>query len=430
MTAVFSGAALIGGGYWFARNLYQVGNPLPLSPLGPLHLPSPPRDFELRPGYSVAHYFTDGAVWQDWFLPGLHDALGLLWPLTLIGIFVGGGYAVWKGGEPILRALGGMALIAGIAYIFTPLTAGGEPGEPIAFIWNVRYIAPGAAVGLAILPCLPAFRATRERRLVSLAVLAIVAAATIVSVQQWDLGHAKGAIAAFAGVLFLFAGWSFARSRGWIGPAARPRTVVAISLAALLVAVAAGFAEQRHYLERRYENLSPALGLADSVRWARDLRDANVAVSGVRGVFNQYAFSGTDLSNHVQWLGEEGADGAYNRIPDCATWRAAVNDGDYDYVVTMYDPYLPGRLTDTKEALWTRSDRNASKVIRDGPVEVFRIDGELDPSSCGDLPSLDATELDGDSVNLDQTANQPYDKDLLPAASASAGGSADEEDPR
>jgi hypothetical protein len=430
VTAVFSGMALLGGGYWFARNLYQVGNPLPLSPLGPLHLPSPPRDFELRPGFSVAHYFTDGGVWQDWFLPGLHDALGLLWPLTLIGIFVGGGYALWKGREPVLRALGGMALIAGIAYVFTPLTAGGEQGEPIAFIWNVRYIAPGAAVGLAILPCLPFFRATRERRMLTLAGLAIVAGATIASVQQWGLGHAKGALGAFLVVVFLFAAWGFARSRGLIGPASRPRTVAAIAAGAAVVVLGAGFVEQRHYLERRYENLSPALGLADAVRWARDLRDANVAISGVRGVFNQYAFSGTDLSNHVQWLGKEGADGAFNRIADCKTWRQQLDEGDYDYVVTMYDPYLPGRLTDTKEALWTRSDPASSKVMRNGPVEVFKIDGELDPESCGNVPTLDASELDGDSVNLDPNANQPYRGGLLPEDQANEGDTGSDEAPR
>ena len=26
-------------------------------------------------------YLTDGTVWSDWFLPGLHDSLTLLWPL-------------------------------------------------------------------------------------------------------------------------------------------------------------------------------------------------------------------------------------------------------------------------------------------------------------------------------------------------------------
>ena len=57
-------------------------------------------------------------------------------------------------------------------------------------------------------------------------------------------------------------------------------------IAALLAAgaVGAGWWEQNHYLERRYENTSPRLRLAEALRWARDLRDARVAVAGVRGV--------------------------------------------------------------------------------------------------------------------------------------------------
>ena len=172
-------------------------------------------------------------------------------------------------------------------------------------------------------------------------------------------------------------------------------------------ALGAGWWEQRHYLERRYENLSPNLKLADAVRWARDLRDADVAVSGIRGVFNQFPFYGTDLSNHVQWLGVEGPDGAYERIPTCEQWRQALADGGYTHVVTTYDPFNPGSLTDTKEALWTREDPSATQILRDGPVSVFEIDGTPDPSSCGDLPDLSPAELDGDSVNEDPTANQP-----------------------
>ena len=104
----------------------------------------------------------------------------------------------------------------------------------------------------------------------------------------------------------------------------------------------AGWWEQRHYLEHRYDSLSPRLDLAGAVRWARDLRDAKVAVSGVRGVFNQFPFYGTDLSNEVQWLGKKGPDGAYERIPTCAEWRQALADGGYTHVVTTYDPFDPG----------------------------------------------------------------------------------------
>ena len=147
--------------------------------------------------------------------------------------------------------------------------------------------------------------------------------------------------------------------------------------------------------------------LADAVRWARGLEDSKVAISGVRGVFNQYPFYGTDLSNEVQWLGIEGEDGAFLRISDCETWRAELADGGYTHVVTTYDPFLPGQLTDTKEALWTREDPAARELLRDGPVSVFELEGAPDPAACGDLPDLSAAELNGDSVNAEPIANQP-----------------------
>ena len=407
-TASWSLPMLLAGGYWYLRNLVHVGNPLPFTKWGPLDLPSPERAFELRPGNSVAHYWNDFDVWTDWFFKYLAEELGPLWPLVVLGTVAGGAYALWKGREPVLRALGAVALLTAIAYVFTPLTAGGEEGEPIAFEWNIRYLAPAVAIGLAILPCLPALRATERGRTITLAALGGLALLTTLTIVQWpEGGHTKGGIATGLLVLAAFGVAAWLVSRGRLGPAATPRSTFAIAALVALGALVAGFVLQRHYLERRYTHLSAELNIADVVLKAQDLRNARIAISGVRGVFNQYAFSGTDLSNHVQWLGIEGEDGAYLRIPDCETWREEVNAGDYDYVVTMYDPYLPGGLTDTKEGLWTREDPGTEEVLRDGPVSFFRVNEPLDPEACGDLPDLEPDELDGDSVQPGSLANQP-----------------------
>jgi len=405
-TALWFGLpAFLAGGYWFVRNAVAIGNPIPYTQFGPLGLPAPERAFELRPGYSVFHYATDFDVWSDWFFPGLDDSFGFLWPLVLAAVVGAGIYALWRGRDPLLRVLGAVVLFTAVAYVFTPLTAAGEEGRPIAFVWNVRYLAPAAAVGLALLPCLAIARRTDRARDVTLVGLCALFAATAISLVQWDQGHVKGAIAAGVAVLAGFAAltWLLGRRRD-----RRPLAWVA-GLCALLAlgALGAGWWEQRHYLERRYENLSPQLQLADAVRWARDLRDATVAVGGIRGVFNQYPFYGTDLSNHVQWLGVDGPDGAYERIPTCAEWRRELAEGGYTHVVTTYDPFDPGKLTDTKEALWTREDAGAEEILRDGPVSVFELTAPPDPSTCGDLPDLSPSELNGDSVNADPTANQP-----------------------
>lgn len=405
--AWFAVPAFAAGGYWFVRNLVAVGNPIPYTGFGPLGLPAPERAFELRPGFSVSHYWNDTGVWSDWFFPGLEESFGFLWPLTIAAFLGAGVYALWRGSEPLLRALGAVVLFTAIAYVFTPLTAAGEEGMPIAFEWNVRYIAPAAAVGLALLPCLPIARATARARQLTLAGLCLLFAATAVSLVQWEQGHVKGAVAAGVGVLAGFAVIRWLLDRDLLGARAPRRWAAAVAAMVAVGALGAGWWEQNHYLERRYENLSPQLRLADAARWARDLRDARVAVGGIRGVFNQYPFSGTDLSNEVQWLGEEGPDGAFLRIRDCAGWRRALAAGDYTHVVTTYDPFLPGRLTDTKEGLWTREDPAARQVLRDGPVSVFELEGAPDPAACGDLPDLTPAELNGDSVNADPTANQP-----------------------
>ena len=193
---------LAAGGYWYVRNLIAVGNPIPyVGSLGPISLPAPVRDFQLRPDFAVVHYWNDTEVWRDWFGPGLNDSFGTLWPLTLAGMLAVAVLALWRGREPILRALGAFVIVTTVAYVFTPLTAAGEEGQPISFVWNVRYLAPAVAVGLAILPCLPALRATPRRRAAVLGVLTVLLAFTVGSLVQWEQGHTKGAVAAAALVL-------------------------------------------------------------------------------------------------------------------------------------------------------------------------------------------------------------------------------------
>jgi hypothetical protein len=396
------------GAYWYIRNWAAAGNPLPqVSSVGPIDLPAPDRTLELRPGFSVAHYWNEPTVWREEFAPMLRESFGELWPATLVATLAAGAYALTHRGEPVLRMLGAIVLFTAVAYLFTPLTAAGEEGDPIAFEWNVRYLAPAIGIGLAILPCLPALRSSRSRRLWTTLGLALLLGVTVASLVQWQQGHVKGAIAGGVAVVvgFVLAGWL--RSRGVIGPAGPPRWQLGLAAAAVVGVIAAGFAEQRHYLEHRYEDSGHSLGLTGAFRWARDLREARIAIGGIRGVFNQYPFYGSDLSNHVQWLGYRGEHEAWLRIPDCERWRRAIDSGGYDYVVTTYDPFVPGPLTDTKEALWTRRDPATREILDDGPVSVFEVTGPLDPTGCDGLPRLSQAELDGDSVNAKPLANQP-----------------------
>ncbi len=385
---------LAAGGYWYARNLVAVGNPIPyVGSLGPITLPAPVRDFQLRPDFAVVHYWNDTDVWRHWFAPGLHESFGTLWPVALAGMLALAVYALWRGGEPVLRVLGGMVLVTAVAYVFTPLTAAGEEGQPISFVWNVRYLAPAVAVGLAIAPCMPALRATPRRRAAVLAVLTVLFAFTVGSLVQWDQGHTKGAVAAAVLVVACGALLYFLRSRGALGDGRGRGIRVALAAGAVAIAVGAGYAEQDHYLTHRYENTGQVQDLDTALRWSRDIRDSRIAVGGIRGVFTQYPFYGTDLSNWVQWLGVRGPHDAYRRIADCEQWRRAINAGGYTHVVTTFDPYLPGGLRNSPEGRWTESDPNADVVLRDGPVRVFELRGPLDPGGCAGQKPLSTAQL-------------------------------------
>jgi hypothetical protein len=296
----------------------------------------------------------------------------------MLGVAV---YAIWRGGEAILRALGAFVIVTAVAYVFTPLTAAGEQGAPIAFTWNVRYLAPAIAVGLAILPCLPAARATARRRAVVLAALSIVLAFTVGSLVQWNQGHVKGAVAAGVLVVLGAGAIALAHRRGWIA-SSRAWMRVALAVCAAGVVIAGGYVAERHYLENRFEDAGQSQDLTSALRWANDIRDARIAIGGIRGVFTQFPFYGTDLSNQVQWLGERGPHDAFNRIPDCRQWRETINAGRYTHVVTTFDPYLPGTMRNSPEGRWTQSDPNARVVVSQGPVRVFQITGPLNPAGC------------------------------------------------
>ncbi len=343
----------------------------------------------------MSHYFTDTNVWSHWFFPGLHDSLGLFWPATVIGVAVISIWAVVRGGEPILRLLGAVAGVTAIAYLFTPLTAAGLQGQPIAFEWNLRYLAPAVALAFAILPCLPAARATAERRGGVLAGLVVLVGVTIASLVEWQQGHVKGAVGVAIAVLAAGGAIALLAARGvrWssLGTAAR----AGIAGVAVVAAVGLGYGYQLHYLEHRYEDTGDQQNLNRALAWARNVRDARIAVAGIRGVFTQYAFYGTDLSNRVQWLGRRVADDGYARIGTCEAWRKAVNAGHFTHVITTFDPYLPGTLKNTPEGRWTGSDPHAKAVLRQGPVRVFRITGRLDPAGCNGQRPLNERQLHG-----------------------------------
>ncbi len=417
-------AALAGGGYWYLRNLVISGNPLPqLEYLGPIALPHPERLQTGRPDFSIVHYATDTGVWRDYFGPELHEAFGLLWPLVIPGAIAGGVVALIWGRSRVLRWMGGVALVGMLAYLFTPLSAAGPEGAPEGFGINIRYSIPALLAGITLLPVSlvrrtgrgvarsragffarrwnslaewfmrktgrrtrpghPSSRSTGAWVLLGVLVLVLITTNRSDAVFR-DPDRLFGWLVALLFVL-IPAALLFARRQGL----SKLATAGGFSALTLLV-LAIGYPLQRDYLHDRFANQDPdtsipGMHLDSAYRWARDVSGARIGLAGTTAGFLEYGFYGMDLSNRVRYLGLEGPHGAFNAIPSCAEFRAAVNAADLDYLVTA--PFLnfiePGEPVRSPEAGWLRGEPSVEPIERSGPVTVWRVRGGLDPGACG-----------------------------------------------
>jgi hypothetical protein len=377
--------ALAGGAFWYLRNLVVAGNPIPeVISLGPISLPHPQRLQEGRPDFSIAHYATDTGVWRHYFSPGLHEAFGALWPLVVFGAAVAALVAVIRGRDRIVRWVGVAALFGLVAYLFTPLSAAGAEGEPVGFGINIRYVIPALLAGIVLVPL---DRRLDDRR-AQWGVLGALVLVFFVTNRPDDALHDQARVFALLFVLVAVgvpALLLYGRSRGF-GTAA----FAAGAGALLLAAVAIGYPLQRHYLDGRFANAGskdeqiPGMDLNKAYRWARGIDHSRIGLAGTTAGFAGYGFYGTDLTNRVTYLGEEGPHGAYNAIPTCSAFRAAVDAADLDYLVTA--PFLnflhPGDPIPSPEARWLRGEKAVRPVLREGPVVVWKVRGRLDPSAC------------------------------------------------
>ncbi len=377
--------ALLGGGFWYLRNLLVAGNPLPaVEKLGPISLPHPERLQIGRPDFSIAHYATDTGVWREYFAPGLHDGFGALWPLVVAGAIVAALAALLWGRDRIVRATGAVALFGFLAYLFTPLSAAGADGAPEAFRINIRYLYGALLAGLVLVPLPRFFDRGRRQWWLLAALVAILLVSDRADAVVRDPGRTFALLAVVLAVL-VPAALLLARGRG-----ASRAIVTGGFLALALAVVAIGYPVQRHYLDERFRNevageSIPGMNLDSAYRWARGIEDARIGLAGTSAAFAHYGFYGTDLSNRVVYLGERGPHGAFNAIPTCRAFRAAVNAASLDYLVTA--PLLnfihPDDPISSPEARWLRGERAVVPLQRSGPVTVWKVRGELDPSACG-----------------------------------------------
>jgi hypothetical protein len=386
---IWLGGMLITSGFWYGRNFVEALNPFPqIDKLGPINLPGPDQlGLYPRQPHSLSEYYNDPNVWQDKLFPVLHDRLGPLWPAILAVVVVALVWAFVRGGSALMRILAVTGMVAGIAYVFTPLTASGSLGDPAGFDANLRYVAPVLIVGFLLLPLIPWFR-HGNRPWILIGLFAVLLIQGTVTQANWEFKHHLASVA----LAFLIVGVPALLVWGQrLG--LRPLALATFGLVMALAAVALGRVREDYYLDHRYVTAArPPLegGFRSTPEWqplqdwGRQAKDSRIGVVGRASAFGQYFFYGNDLSNHVQYVGTELRRGTFRPIVSCQAWRNAVNDGDYDFIVTT--PKIGAlEVVAPPEALWTAKDENVSKVITTGPAAVYKIDGPLDPAACSKL---------------------------------------------
>jgi hypothetical protein len=399
-TWIWVASSLVTGGFWFARNLVNAGNPLPWIDKGPL--PGPDQlDINIRHPANVAHYLLppDGGVIRHHLIPGLHDSFGDLWPLVLLAVIGGFVMAIFRGRTPVIRMLGIVALLSGLAYLVTPLTAAGPEGDPTAFTTNLRYASPAIGLGAMLLAVDAGLLRPRIQPwlLGALAVLLLVQAVPIWDLgDEWEKDFVIGAIGLAFFLILVPVGLALAGQRGMPAPMLAGGAAIALAAVVLI-----GWPNSDDYVKDRYRASTaprdfPA-GVKSALAWFNraDPHDSRIAVVGGRPGFKQYIFYGDDLSNYVQYVAKHGPHGAYLPIASeaaqkgdantdavrvqCEEWITALNEGDYRYAVIGPDQRT--QSVAPVEAVWTEA-AGGKRVEETDDVSVFQIGGSLDKSAC------------------------------------------------
>jgi hypothetical protein len=386
---LWSAVAFVAGGLWYVRNLVVVGNPIPPLDLqlGPLSLPSPP--IETYQG-AVAEYLGDWNIVKEIYLPGLESAFGSAWPVLLLLAGTGVVGAVLQRDSAVARLAAVVGGVSIVAFLFQPQALGVE-GLPFFFHVNLRYVTTALALGTALVAVTPRL----ARGVTGWCILgALLATLTVTQLNElvWKM-PGRYELAGASVVALTAAVVAAGRGVGTMPTGARVAKLGGIAVLGLAAVLGVGLV-QRGYQDTRYVALRDEdlywRRLSRVVDFARDLRDERIALTGV---WLQYPLYGRDLTNHVQYLGRRGANGAQSDIETCAELKDALNEGRYDYVVIGRFAYPQPTDKPFPQLRWMQRDLAAEQVvIVEDEAAVFRIRDRLDRASC---PSNDVVSRSG-----------------------------------
>jgi hypothetical protein len=364
-TVAVAGPLLLTGGFWYVRDWWFFASPLPsvslkVAGIGFTKVPTPQVE---GTEFSVAHYLTDSSVVRHWFEPALRIDFGPLWPLLLVLPLIGIAVTLRRGRPAVDRMIAVAALVAAVAYLFTPTGAQGAAGHPVLFGSNVRYVMPALALGIVLLVRDPLL--ARWQMCVSLVLLGL--AAGDVSAQRFwpDDRVGGGVLASFvtaAVVAVLVGAWRWHRS-----------AVVAVAFALLVATVVAGLPAERRYLSHRYTSSASPLAAV----YARANRFSGERIAG-EGFPLLYPLYGARFANQVQYVGQAGPDHAFVDFASCRAWAQAVDAAGYQYLVVLNGSTVsPG----SRFASWARHT-GATEVFSNPAGWIYRVSAPLAPGAC------------------------------------------------
>ncbi|MBN8869779.1 MAG: hypothetical protein J0H66_07850 [Solirubrobacterales bacterium] len=376
------GALLLGGGYWYLRNLVNAGNPLPwINHIGPLSLPGPNQDVGGRDAGSVWGYLTDTDVIRHWFLPGFGDGFGSGW--VLLGILAVAGLVLCldRKSGPARRTGAAVGLALVLAWLVAPTSASGPAGEPNGFVSGLRYLAPALAVCLALLGSGVGQRGGQARWLVT-GLLLILAPVTIAFGHEWDLKEWLLAFTAgFFSWLCCLVGlgvWRVRSKQHRIAGRSTRWALVGVAGAAVVFLILCGQGVQRYYFDHRYASPDFTIpALSEAYVWANGESGAKIGTNATR----QYPLWGEDLDNDVQYIGIKKPHAGFVEAENCRDFIEATNSGGYDYLVLTLDREGQ-KLAQPRELTWISSDPAVEDVIRVDGGAVLRLNGPLSRASC------------------------------------------------
>jgi 4-amino-4-deoxy-L-arabinose transferase-like glycosyltransferase len=364
--------------YWLVRNWVRAGNPVPWTSvhLGPIDFDAVPLPDSAVHASTILHYAGRPGAWSHVFWPGLRIAFGPMWPVTFTLAVGGAMLALWSGRDRAARSVAALGLAGLALYLVTP-NAAGTRAMPFSFatttfVLNSRYGAPALAIAFVALSTSSLVRrprvATWATGLLTVLVIASQLPRELQNARpEWlvpsrDLAVAAAATAAAAGAALVFR--RVGRSR--------------VSVAAAIVAtVAIAWPVQRVVADNRYQPLRD-VPLSDAFAWAQEVTGSRIALSGD---LRQYPFYGPRLDNHVQLVSFARPDGTFREPASCPSWRRALAEGAYDYVVIVPPSFGTNAGRDTEER-WLAGDPGATPVSRTDAARIWRLRGPLDPAGC------------------------------------------------